>query len=147
MDNLHRAEGSDWFWWFGDDFTSDNDAEFDRLFRLHISNAYRAAGLEPPVQLGQPISKAAIVGASSGTRAPVAFIKPRIDGTADSYFEWKGAGYYSVGKSEGTMHKGTAWIVGIHYGFDMENLYLRLDPVSKSAASALPGRQDGLKAE
>ncbi len=145
MDNLYRAEGSDWFWWFGDDFTSDNDAEFDRLFRTHISNAYRAAGLEPPAQLAQAISKAAILGVSTGARAPVNFIHPKIDGRADSYFEWKGAGYYSVGKSEGAMHKGTAWIVGIHYGFDLESLFLRLDPVTTVAAGALPGGHAGEK--
>ena len=49
-DNLYRAEGSDWFWWFGDDFSSDNDAEFDLLFRTHLMNAYRAVDLEPPPQ-------------------------------------------------------------------------------------------------
>jgi alpha-amylase/alpha-mannosidase (GH57 family) len=128
-DNLMRAEGSDWFWWYGDDFHSDNDAEFDLLFRTHVSNAYRAAGLDPPAQLLLPISSAA---KSVATREPFAFISPRIDGIAESYYEWKGAGYYAIGKSEGTMHKGTAYLVGIHYGFDVENLYLRLDPVSKS---------------
>ena len=127
MDNIYRAEGSDWFWWYGDDFHSDNDAEFDLLFRTHLSNAYRAARLEPPGVLMIPISNA---GKAMGTKAPHAFISPTIDGNTDSYFEWKGAGYYSVGKSEGAMHKGTAHLVGIHYGFDVENFYFRLDPVA-----------------
>ena len=35
------AEGSDWFWWYGDDHSSDHDEEFDDLFRRHLRNAYR----------------------------------------------------------------------------------------------------------
>ncbi|MBH0193185.1 MAG: glycoside hydrolase, partial [Nitrospira sp.] len=30
---LYAAEGSDWFWWYGDDFETDFKPEFDRLFR------------------------------------------------------------------------------------------------------------------
>lgn len=52
---LYVAEGSDWFWWFGDDQDSGNDAEFDDLFRMHLRNAYRQADLEPPVTLDRPI--------------------------------------------------------------------------------------------
>src|SRR5207248_7408147 len=29
------AEGSDWFWWYGDDHSSAQDLEFDDLFRRH----------------------------------------------------------------------------------------------------------------
>lgn len=52
---LYAAEGSDWFWWFGDDQDSGNDEEFDELFRLHLQNAYRGLGLAPPDALEQPI--------------------------------------------------------------------------------------------
>ena len=41
------AEGSDWFWWYGDDHSSDHDLEFDDLFRRHLRNVYRL--LERPV--------------------------------------------------------------------------------------------------
>ena len=41
------AEGSDWFWWYGDDHSSDHDREFDDLFRRHLRNAYRL--LQKPV--------------------------------------------------------------------------------------------------
>ena len=36
------AEGSDWFWWYGDDHSSDHDRTFDELFRRHVRNIYRA---------------------------------------------------------------------------------------------------------
>lgn len=48
---MYMAEGSDWFWWFGDDQDSGNDAEFDELFRTHLKNVYRGAGLNPPAVL------------------------------------------------------------------------------------------------
>ena len=50
-EELLIAEGSDWFWWYGDDHSSAQDAEFDELFRRHVRNAYEALGLEPPAEL------------------------------------------------------------------------------------------------
>lgn len=32
---MHICEGSDWFWWYGD-----NQEDFDRMFRMHLSNFY-----------------------------------------------------------------------------------------------------------
>jgi len=52
---LYRAEGSDWFWWFGDDQDSGHDAQFDDLFRCHLKNIYRGLELDPPEHLNVPI--------------------------------------------------------------------------------------------
>ena len=49
--SLLAAEGSDWFWWFGSDQESRNDAEFDELFRAHLRGAYQALDLEAPESL------------------------------------------------------------------------------------------------
>jgi alpha-amylase/alpha-mannosidase (GH57 family) len=56
-EELLVAEGSDWMWWFGNDFTSDDDAVFDALFRRHIGNIYRLLGLPEPEGLKNPIKK------------------------------------------------------------------------------------------
>ncbi len=56
-DELYAAEGSDWFWWYGDDFDTDYKEEFDRLFRTHLQNVWTIAGLTPPDLLNQPISQ------------------------------------------------------------------------------------------
>jgi alpha-amylase/alpha-mannosidase (GH57 family) len=56
-EELLVAEGSDWMWWFGNDFTSDDDAVFDALFRRHIGNIYRILGLTEPEGLAEPIKK------------------------------------------------------------------------------------------
>jgi len=49
--SLLAAEGSDWFWWFGSDQESRNDAAFDELFRAHLRGAYHALNLEAPDSL------------------------------------------------------------------------------------------------
>src|SRR5262249_24883078 len=45
MEQLYAAEGSDWFWWFGEPFHSAEDFLFDRLFRQRLIAAYGAAGI------------------------------------------------------------------------------------------------------
>ena len=53
---LAICEGSDWFWWFGD-YNSENSVnDFDRLFRLHLSNLYQMLGEEVPQILSQVVS-------------------------------------------------------------------------------------------
>jgi len=44
-----------------------------------------------------------------------------------SYFEWMGAGRYSVDIRSGAMHGQRAWVRDLYYGVDESNLYLRLD--------------------
>jgi alpha-amylase/alpha-mannosidase (GH57 family) len=54
-ESLLAAEGSDWFWWFGSDQESRNDAAFDELFRAHIRGAYQALDLDAPESLDESI--------------------------------------------------------------------------------------------
>lgn len=44
------CEGSDWFWWYGE-----GAPEFDKLYRLHLSNFYRLINKEIPAYLNEPI--------------------------------------------------------------------------------------------
>jgi alpha-amylase/alpha-mannosidase (GH57 family) len=53
--SLYLAQGSDWFWWLGDDQDSGRDDEFDDLFRLHLKNVYRALKADPPEELDRHI--------------------------------------------------------------------------------------------
>jgi len=50
LKQLHILEGSDWFWWAGED----PDGSFDRLYRMHLGNLYRLLGKEPPKYLEKP---------------------------------------------------------------------------------------------
>ncbi len=53
---LGVCEGSDWFWWFGDENPAEAVASFDALFRHHLGNLYRLLGEEPPQYLQQPFA-------------------------------------------------------------------------------------------
>ena len=48
---LSICEGSDWFWWFGDYNSADTVSDFERLFRMHLSNLYTMMEKEPPEYL------------------------------------------------------------------------------------------------
>ena len=50
---LSICEGSDWFWWFGDYNSADTVSDFERLFRMHMSNLYIMIGKEPPEYLSR----------------------------------------------------------------------------------------------
>ena len=52
--DIYIAEGSDYTWWV-DSMPYYLAAPFEALFRKHLANAYRAAGLAPPQELGQPV--------------------------------------------------------------------------------------------
>lgn len=52
---LYIAEGSDWFWWFGEDQNSGNDPEFDDLFRTHLKSVYQMLGVSVPADLNRHI--------------------------------------------------------------------------------------------
>jgi len=62
-ESLLAAEGSDWFWWYGDDHSSALDATFDRLFRTHLRRVYEALGLPVPDALSHPFGASTGVGA------------------------------------------------------------------------------------
>ena len=73
-ESLYAAEGSDWFWWLGDDQDSGMDPTFDDLFRLHLANTYRLREQPVPPELGEHLVPRSVVWTMT---APVATIQPR----------------------------------------------------------------------
>ncbi|MFN2381471.1 MAG: glycoside hydrolase [Guyparkeria sp.] len=53
---LAVCEGSDWFWWFGDDNPAEATRDFDHLFRLQLARLYELIERPVPANLGEPIS-------------------------------------------------------------------------------------------
>jgi alpha-amylase/alpha-mannosidase (GH57 family) len=129
--HLLVAEGSDWFWWYGDDFTTDNAPEFDALFRRRVSQAYQELGQPAPERLGWPIiaPHKDPAGSSAVVVQPRRLIAPSIDGYSRRYFEWSGAGFYRPGPTNGSsMFRGQGAFQELWFGFSAEELFLRLDP-------------------
>src|SRR5206468_5249788 len=83
-DEIYIAEGSDWFWWYGDDHSSAQDALFDYLFRKHLRNVYLLLGDEPPPELAKAIKPTARRDVYS---SPHGFLDVKIDGKF-TFFEW-----------------------------------------------------------
>jgi len=48
---MYICEGSDWYWWYGEDYPG----YFDKLFRMHLSNFYTLIDQEIPAYLKSPI--------------------------------------------------------------------------------------------
>jgi alpha-amylase/alpha-mannosidase (GH57 family) len=55
-EQLGVCEGSDWFWWFGDDNPAEAVAGFDALYRRHLRNLYRLLGEAAPGYLDHPFA-------------------------------------------------------------------------------------------
>jgi alpha-amylase/alpha-mannosidase (GH57 family) len=121
------AEGSDWFWWYGDDHSSDHDAEFDDLFRRHLRNAYQLLAQPVPDELF--LSNITTAGPADLVRPPVGWVSPVIDGRDSGYFEWLGAGVFDVPRTAGAMHQidaGPTVVERVEFGFNREGLCVRL---------------------
>ncbi|MDD5259905.1 MAG: hypothetical protein PHD29_08045, partial [bacterium] len=64
---------------------------------------------------------------SKPSQYPISLISPIIDGKITNYYEWQNAGLYDVSKTGGTMYRANTIVNLIYYGFDLKNMYLRLD--------------------
>jgi alpha-amylase/alpha-mannosidase (GH57 family) len=124
--SLYAAEGSDWFWWYGDDHFSPHSDRFDSLFRRHLMNIYRLLGQDIPPELFEPIKKKSIAGF---VREPAALITPVISGLVTNYFEWLAAGLYDLTKQASAMHAAENLLQSFFYGFDRKAFYFRIDGV------------------
>jgi alpha-amylase/alpha-mannosidase (GH57 family) len=67
---LAVCEGSDWFWWFGGENPHETVAEFDLLYRMHLSNLYQELGLEPPEYLAHAFAHGGAAPKQRGTMRP-----------------------------------------------------------------------------
>jgi alpha-amylase/alpha-mannosidase (GH57 family) len=126
-EELLIAEGSDWNWWYGPEHSSDNEPEFDRLYRSHLANVYQALGKQPPAELSRPILRVKPQGALH--IAPTGPVNVVLDGRESSYFEWLRAGLYRPDGRLSSMHGGESPLVALHYGRSTadETLALRID--------------------
>lgn len=130
---LLRAEGSDWFWWYGDDHSTAQAALFDLLFRRHLQAAYRQAGLDEPQALHRPIKQ---VQAQQRIHPPFGPVRCTIDGKVSSFLEWRGAGHAPLIGS-GAMHSEQLGWKELFFGTDGNLFFLRLVPCNESDLTQL----------
>jgi alpha-amylase/alpha-mannosidase (GH57 family) len=124
-ESLLAAEGSDWCWWYGPEHSTANDAEFDALYRKHLTAVYLALGQVAPQELAKPIKRKP---EHALQLAPTGFLKIAVDGRDTTYFEWLGAGLYSPERRGGAMHGRTFYLHELRYGFEEDRFCVRVDP-------------------
>lgn len=113
--SVWRAEASDWFWWYGPEFTTPFAGEFDVLFRAHLADVLEKIGAPPMSELGVPVGSSVAAG-----RAPAGSVFPE----RNDFFAWSGAGAFPV--TTGSMAPGPGWPAQVQYGWAAGRCVFRL---------------------
>ena len=113
-DFMYLAEGSDWFWWYGDDQDSGQDTYFDEGYRALLAGVYTSLEEEVPSFVQIPIIQKSAIAATEPFKE---IATPEIDGMDDP--AWESAAYYAIQDNPA--------VSGFYYLFDEENLYLRVE--------------------
>jgi len=125
---IYINEGSDWYWWFGEEFSSLQDEVFDEIFRKNLINVYKSINEPPPQQLFLPIK-------GKWKRKtwvdPIGLISPKIDGVINDYFEWYLAGVYTAAQPHSVMYKSEQLVKTIYFGCDYESVYICIESTDK----------------
>lgn len=137
---LAAAEGSDWFWWFGEDHSSEQDAIFDAFFRDLLRTVYSIIGMPAPSSLDEPIKKSRL----RHWAAPTAPITPHLDGRVSDFFEWLGAGVCEATSAQAAMHRGEWLVRRVAFGTDGTALFVRVDPERGTIQEMLSGIAEGI---
>jgi alpha-amylase/alpha-mannosidase (GH57 family) len=112
LEALYAAEGSDWFFWCGDDWDSGTDDLFDWLFKAHLVGAYRAAGYAEA-----EIPAVLFLRLRIPFRVSLGEVKPTLDGRVTSATEW----------AEAVVYPGTGFVVTFALAYGESYLYGRVD--------------------
>ncbi len=140
LDHLLAAEGSDWFWWYGDDFTTEEAGQFDELFRSHIIAAYRAARRPVPDECYTPIISDRRLDLVPEVQDLCEVV---LDGRVTNFFEWRNAVKLNGLERQSSMARSAVQpLEACYYGFTETQLVLRLDftPEWQAAWQASGGR-------
>ena len=117
---IYMAEGSDWFWWYGEPNDSGQDNLFDLLFRAHLKNVYKFAGKPYPDYLDIPLHDSVDV----GSRYPKGEVEGfELSGTNQE--NWVNAGCIEIPTTPTMQEK--RFFNKIFFEHDKDNLYLRFD--------------------
>ncbi len=118
---IYIAEGSDWFWWYGEPNNSGQDPLFDFMFREHLKNVYSILDKPAPDYLDMPLTSAM----GKPMKNPRRKIKPLMNGYIKDNDEWLNAGCIVI--PGGPILQENKLLNSICFGNDDDNLYIRFD--------------------
>jgi alpha-amylase/alpha-mannosidase (GH57 family) len=122
-EHILQAEGSDWFWWYGEPFHSQNDADFDELFRGHLAQVYRLFSLPVPGEIQRSLYPPVAHAAAS---PPTALLGVQFQRPA-TWFDWLGAGRVNLSGPNSSMYRAASYFEQLRYGFSLDQLFVRLE--------------------
>lgn len=133
---LYISEGSDWFWWYSRNNSSDQDLLFDQTFRANMAVVYEVIGLPLPEWVVTPIAQGGRL--LSNLRQASAQITPALRAAADAAPDWTGAAIIQAKAASGAMQRadsrpGALQIIRV--GYDDDALFLRLELAASAATT------------
>ncbi|MBQ7126461.1 hypothetical protein IJO12_05190 [bacterium] len=117
---LMIAQGSDWFWWYGEPNNSGQDFVFDYMFREHLKGVYIALNMDVPNYLDESL----ITRINIPFKRPSCNISPKMDGLFFSENDWYNSGVIQL--LDGPVHRENKTVEKINFGCDNNNMYFRL---------------------
>lgn len=111
MKEIYIAEGSDWFWWYGEPNNSGQDNVFDFLFREHLKNTYKILGVVPPKYLDESIIE---------TAKRLHPLEHKTQQLPNPLFT------KSINFIDGPVFQESKLFDNINFGFDSDNIYFEI---------------------
>jgi hypothetical protein len=130
--SFRAACGSDWCWWYGEEHSSENDYEFDRLFRRYLRAVYTALGLAIPEALDETLITTKHVEVRQSR--PTGAVHPVLDGRVTSAEEWVAAGVHRVPLVGTTMRRGPTGVEQIRFGVGDERFHVLVETAGTALA-------------
>jgi alpha-amylase/alpha-mannosidase (GH57 family) len=128
------AEGSDWFWWFGDHHHTELDPVWDLNFRLHLQEVYRSLEEPIPTDLLMPILSPTM---APGSALPQGALAPVIDGLATDPAEWGLAGFLAPDLPSTMQRSSVTKIKEVRFGWCGNSLCLLVAPGPSALSEGL----------
>lgn len=131
---IYISEGSDWFWWYSRNNSSDQDLLFDQTFRANMAVVYEIMHQAIPEWVMTPIAQGGRL--LWNHQQPSAQISPSLRAATDAAPDWNGAAIIQARAVSGAMQRADdrpSPLQIIRVGYDNNALYLRLELATSTA--------------
>ncbi len=125
---IYISEGSDWFWWYSRNNSSDQDLLFDQTFRANLAIVYEIIGQPIPEWVMTPIAFGGHLLLSH--QQPSVQITPALRAAEDASPDWNGAAIIQTRPVSGAMQRADGRpnpLQLVRIGYNGEMLFMRLE--------------------
>jgi len=118
LEALYIAEGSDWFWWYGDDHNAENRDDFDDLFRFYIAKSYSILELPVPKEVQTSLRKNRSFYSENAQKEYINLVESKSNPKSVT---WKDSGFIRTTLSSGSIHSNIEILDVFRYASDTLN--------------------------